>query len=706
KSVGEVMAIGRVFKESFQKALRSLETGLTGLDEAVPEGIAPDALETYLEDSLSHPTPERIRCLADAMRLGWSDGRLAELTDIDPWFIAQIRQLVEEEAVIRETRLEDLAARNLRRWKAWGFSDARLARLIGCSEDALRQRRQDLGVRPVYKKVDTCAAEFEASTPYFYSTYEEYNEAQRSEGKKALILGSGPNRIGQGIEFDYCCVHASLALREAGWQSIMVNCNPETVSTDYDVSDRLYFEPITLEDVLEIVALEQPDGVVIQLGGQTPLKLAKRLEAAGVPVLGTPYDSIDRTEDRRRFAELVEKLGLNQPPNESATSLAEAYAAAARIGYPLMVRPSYVLGGRAMEIVYGEDELARYFRAAVLASPEHPVLIDKFLADAIEVDVDVLADGRRALVAGMMEHVEHAGVHSGDSACSLPPHSLAGSIQAEIDRQAVALALELGIVGLMNAQFAVKGEEIFLLEVNPRASRTVPFVSKATGMPLAKEATWIMIGRPLEPERLRTMPLVPYAVKETVFPFARFPGADLVLGPEMKSTGEVMGRGRTFAEAFLKSQIAASNGLRAGGAVFVGVRDEHKADIVPIARTLAGLGYRLLATPGTRSALREAGLTDIEETSLKMDAPNNLFQFLAGGNVSLVINTTRSGKRRIDPTHLRRLVLTYNIPYCTTVEAARTLVDALHAMGSEPAFSYTPLRGYGEVTTSGGQEGR
>ena len=700
KSVGEVMAIGRVFKESFQKALRSLETGLSGLDEMVElTGNGDDEeVAAMLRDNLERPTPERIRCLADAIRLGWSDTRLGELTDIDPWFIVQIRQLVEEETVIRDTPLAEVTPAAMRHWKGWGFSDARMAHLMNQSETAVRQRRHALGVRPVYKKVDTCAAEFEAATPYFYSTYEEENEAVSSGGgrRKALILGSGPNRIGQGIEFDYCCVHASMALREAGWESIMVNCNPETVSTDYDVSDRLYFEPITFEDVMEIVALERPDGVIVQLGGQTPLKLARQLEQAGVPLLGTSYDSIDRTEDRKRFAEMVDKLGLNQPTNGIATSPEEARSIGERIGYPVMVRPSYVLGGRAMERVKNEGELEEYFNNAVMASPEHPVLIDKFLEGAVEVDVDVLADGARAIVAGMMEHVELAGVHSGDSACSLPPHNLSRAIQQEIDAQAVALALELGVVGLMNAQFAVKDGEVFLLEVNPRASRTVPFVSKAIGTPLAKEAVRLMIGQPLDPERVSRTTLAPFAVKETVFPFAKFPGADLTLGPEMKSTGEVMGRGRTFAEAYLKSQIAASNGLRAGGSVFIGVRDEDKASITPIARALTGLGYQVLATPGTRARLMEGGLSGIVETSLKPGAPNSLYRSMADNSLALVINTTRSGKRRIDPTHLRRMVLTYNIPYCTTMEAAGTMVRAMEEMGPGRDFEYYPLLGFGE----------
>ena len=702
KSVGEVMAIGRVFKESFQKALRSLETGLTGLDELDFKEFGVTDPKEFLEDNLSHPTPERILCVAEAMRQGWSDARIHDLSAIDPWFIAQLRQILDEEARIRTHRLEEVDALRMRRWKSWGFSDARLGRLMGAKTDAVRAKRLALAVRPVFKKVDTCAAEFEASTPYFYSTYEEENESIPISGKKALILGSGPNRIGQGIEFDYCCVHASMAFREMGWQSIMVNCNPETVSTDYDISDRLYFEPITFEDVMEIIELEQPTGVVIQLGGQTPLKLAEKLEAAGVPILGTPYDSIDRTEDRERFAALVHKLELNQPPNDIATSLDEAVQSAGRIGYPLIVRPSYVLGGRAMEIVRDPDQLERFFNAAIKASPEHPVLVDKFLGGAIEVDVDVISDGKTAVMAGIMEHIELAGVHSGDSACSLPPHTLPKEMQAEIERQSIALALELGVVGLMNAQFAMQEGKVFLLEVNPRASRTVPFVSKAIGVPLAKLATRLMAGEPLDPAQVGRQTLAPFAVKETVFPFARFPGADVTLGPEMQSTGEVMGRGKTFAEAFLKSQIAASNGLRPAGKVFIGVRDQDKQAVAPIAKALQKLGYQLLATEGTRKVLEDNGITGVAPTSLESGAPDNIFQHMADGSLTLVINTTKPGKRRIDHTHLRRLVLTYNIPYCTTVEAARTLVEALDDLGADWDFAYLPLRGYSDGTRPGG----
>ena len=699
KSIGEVMAIGRVFKESLQKALRSLETDLTGLDEMDYDGQSPAERDALIQQQLSRPTGERIRYLADAIRFGWSDERIYEATRIDPWFLDQVRALIEEEAQVRATEWEELSEPLLRRWKALGFSDSRLGFLMGVPEEALRRRRHALGVRPVFKKVDTCAGEFEASTPYFYSSYDRESESRPSSGRKAVILGSGPNRIGQGIEFDYCCVHAAMALREAGWEAIMVNCNPETVSTDYDVSGRLYFEPITFEDVMEIIEWERPDGVIVQFGGQTPLKLAGRLEQAGVPIMGTTQDSIDRTEDRKRFSALVGKLGLNQPAHALAGSAPEARAAAAEIGYPVMVRPSYVLGGRAMEIVYSEERLDGLFAEALRAAPGHPVLVDQFLTGAVEVDVDVLSDGREALVAGMMEHIEHAGVHSGDSACSLPPHNLAETIQEEITRQAVALALELRVVGLMNAQFAVQEDVVFLLEVNPRASRTVPFVSKAIGVPLAKLATRLMMGEPLASLGVVVRPLVPFAVKETVFPFAKFPGSDLLLGPEMLSTGEVMGRGRTFAEAFLKSQIAAStSGLRAEGSVFFGVADPDKPHVVPLARTLQGLGYRLLATPGTRKSLLEGGLGDITETNLSMESETSLYAHMLRGDLALVINTTTPGRRRIDPTHLRRLVLTYNIPYCTTLQAAQALVNALEVMGRERAFTYTPLKGYGEGT--------
>jgi carbamoyl-phosphate synthase large subunit len=628
------------------------------------------------------------------MRHGWSDERIFRATAIDPWFLDQIRQIVNEEGRIRVAGLTGLDDTELRRWKVWGFSDRRLARLMGTTEEDVRAERLSRGIRPVYKKVDTCAAEFQAETPYFYSTYEQETESRPTGRPKVMILGSGPNRIGQGIEFDYCCVHASMAIREAGLESIMVNCNPETVSTDYDVSDRLYFEPVTFEDVMEIVQVEQPRGVIVQLGGQTPLKLARRLEAAGVPILGTAYDSIDRTEDRRRFAELVAHLGLNQPPNGTAHSFEEARRIGRGLGYPILVRPSYVLGGRAMEVAHSEEDLEALFNEALRVEPDHPVLVDKFLGGAIEVDVDVLCDGAHAVVAGMMEHVELAGIHSGDSACALPPHSLPRTVQQEIGRQSIALALELKVVGLMNAQFAVKDGVVYLIEVNPRASRTVPFVSKAVGAPLAKHATRLMLGESLAAQNLSLQPLVPSAVKETVLPFAKFPGSDTQLGPEMHSTGEVMGRGGSFAEAYLKSQIAASNGLPPEGYVFIGVRDADKPLMAPLAASLLRLGYRILATPGTRRVLASAGVRDVAEASLDPGAPNALYGYLRKGRMALVINTTKPGKKRIDETHFRRLVLTYNIPYCTTVEAAQALVGALTALGKERRFTYLPLKGY------------
>jgi carbamoyl-phosphate synthase large subunit len=692
KSVGEVMAIGRVFKESFQKALRSMETGLSGLDELDSAGIPAAEREAQIADQLEHPTSERILFLAEAIRRGWSRERIYKLCKIDPWFLSQIEDLVKEESRIAAVGLATVEAGELRHWKSWGFSDRRLAKLMRTTEVKVRERRHALGIRPVYKRVDTCAAEFEASTPYFYSTYEQVSESVPTSKPKVVILGSGPNRIGQGIEFDYCCVHASMAIREAGWEAIMVNCNPETVSTDYDVSDRLYFEPVTFEDVMEILHIEQPKGVIVQLGGQTPLKLARALEEAGVPILGTAYDSIDRTEDRKRFAELVTLLKLNQPPNGIATSLEEARTLAAKLGYPIIVRPSYVLGGRAMEVVHREEDLERFFREALKVEPDHPVLVDKFLGAATEVDVDILGDGKHAVVAGIMEHIELAGVHSGDSACSLPPYSLSPEIQAEISRQSIALALELKIIGLMNVQYAIRQGEVFLIEVNPRASRTVPFVSKAIGVPLAKLATRLMLGETLDPKAVQVPPLVPFAVKETVLPFAKFPGSDTTLGPEMHSTGEVMGRGQTFAEAYLKSQIAASNGLKPDGYVFIGVRDDDKVAMVPVARTLQRVGYTVLATPGTLRVLEAAGLKGIQSTSLDPKSPTNLYQYITTGKVALVINTTRPAKKRIDSSHFRRLVLTYNIAYCTTVEAGQALASALDAVGKSRPFTYLPLR--------------
>src|SRR5688572_3947829 len=608
KSVGEVMAIGRTFQESVQKALRGLETGSDGFDERTTDRDA-------IEEELGDPGPDRIYYVADAFRIGMTLTEIHEISKIDPWFLAQIEDLVLTESLLAGQALDAIDADVLRNWKRAGFSDRRIAKLTGATQTEVRERRHSLGVRPAYKRVDTCAAEFATRTAYMYSTYEEECEAQPTDRRKVMVLGGGPNRIGQGIEFDYCCVHAALALREDGFETIMVNCNPETVSTDYDTSDRLYFEPLTLEDVLEIVHVEKPFGVIVQFGGQTPLKLARDLEANGVPIIGTSPDSIDVAEDRERFQKLLNKLKLRQPPNRTARSAAKALAAAEEIGYPLVVRPSYVLGGRAMEIVYHQSDLERYMREAIKVSNDSPVLLDRFLNDATEVDVDAVSDGRQVIIGGVMEHIEQAGVHSGDSACSLPPFSLTAEVQQELRRQTVAMARALNVVGLINVQFAIQksGQEsvVYVLEVNPRASRTVPFVSKATGVPLAKVAARCMAGKSLLAQGVTSEVVPPYySVKEAVFPFLKFPGADTILGPEMKSTGEVMGVGLTFAEAFVKSQLGAGAEVppRGRGKVVVSVRDEDQAKTVEIARKLAALGRPLVAARGSAAALAAAGL--------------------------------------------------------------------------------------------------
>jgi carbamoyl-phosphate synthase large subunit len=663
------MAIGRTFQESLQKALRGLETGVDGFDEKSSER---DAIENELAD----PGPDRIYYVADAFRCGITVDEVHELTHIDPWFLAQIEDIVHQEKALSGRSLEELDADALRRLKRAGFSDQRLAKLLACDQQVVRARRHQLGVRPVFKRVDTCAAEFATRTAYLYSTYEEECEAQPSDRKKIMVLGGGPNRIGQGIEFDYCCVHAALALREDGFETIMVNCNPETVSTDYDTSDRLYFEPLTLEDVLEIVHVEKPFGVIVQFGGQTPLKLARDLEANGVPIIGTTPDSIDVAEDRERFQKLLNKLKLRQPPNRTARSTQKALAVAEEIGYPLVVRPSYVLGGRAMEIVYQQSDLERYMREAVKVSNDSPVLLDRFLNDATEVDVDAVCDGKQVVIGGVMEHIEQAGVHSGDSACSLPPYSLTPEMQEELKRQTVAMAHALKVVGLMNVQFAIqKNEEdgvVYVLEVNPRASRTVPFVSKATGVPLAKIAARCMAGKSLADQGV-TGEIVPpyYSVKEAVFPFIKFPGADTILGPEMKSTGEVMGVGLTFAEAFVKSQLAAGDDLPATGRVFVSVRDEDKPRTIEIARKLASLGFTLVATRGTAAALAAAGLGVAPVNKVQEGRPH-IVDMIKNGEISLIVNTVEEKRVAVRDSYvIRRAALQGRVPVFTTLDGAR-----------------------------------
>ncbi len=678
KSVGEVMAIGRTFKESLHKALRSLEIGHAGLEP--PEVPAGEDGLGALFAAIDVPRPGRVWAIAEAFRRGVSLEEIHRRSAIDPWFLGNLRELVELEAGLAAARPEE-RREWLRPAKQAGFSDARLAALWGLSEREVREFRQASGLRPVYKRVDTCAAEFEAYTPYLYSTYEDECEARPTERRKVMILGGGPNRIGQGIEFDYCCVHAVFALREAGFETIMVNCNPETVSTDYDTSDRLYFEPLTLEDVLEIHDKEQPEGVIVQFGGQTPLRLAVPLERAGVPILGTPPDAIDRAEDRERFDQLLEKLSLRRPPGGMARSPAEAEAVAERLGYPVLVRPSYVLGGRAMQIVNDAESLRRYMRDAVRASPEHPVLVDRFLADAIEVDVDALSDGRRVVIGGVMEHIEEAGVHSGDSACSIPPYSLSKAVVDEILDATRRLALELGVRGLMNVQYAVKGSEVYVLEVNPRASRTVPFVSKAIGKPLAKLAALVMVGRTLE-ELGFVHEIVPthFSVKEAVFPFVKFPGVDVLLGPEMRSTGEVMGIDSDFGRAYAKAQTEAGNTLPTSGRVLASVRREDHERVAEAVRELAALGFEVLATEGTARAVERLGVRVTVVPKVGQGAPD-VVQRIERGEVDLVINTVSSDPAAVEDSYaIRRAALQRGLPYFTTAAAARAAAGAIRAL--------------------------
>ncbi|MGX2040162.1 carbamoyl-phosphate synthase large subunit [Methylocaldum sp. MU1018] len=675
KSVGEAMAIGRTFQESLQKALRSLETGVDGLVGKL-DVSAEDAGNVLLRE-LRHPGPERIFYLADAFRAGWTLDEVHAHSRVDPWFLAQIEELVQEEMGLAKRTLATLPSEELFALKRKGFSDSRLAALLGSAESEVRAVRHKHGIRPVYKRIDSCAAEFATATAYLYSTYEEECEANPTGREKIIVLGGGPNRIGQGIEFDYCCVHAAMALREDGYETIMINCNPETVSTDFDTSDRLYFEPLTLEDVLEIIHLEKPAGVIVQYGGQTPLKLARALEAADAPIIGTSPDSIDLAEDRERFQKLVDRLNLKQPPNRTARSLDEAMRCANEIGYPLVVRPSYVLGGRAMEIVFNDEDLGRYMREAVSASNESPVLLDRFLDDAIEMDVDAICDGKRVLIGGLMQHIEQAGVHSGDSACSIPPYDLCPKLQAQVREQVRQLAEALGVVGLMNTQFAIKGEEIFILEVNPRASRTVPFVSKATGYPLAKIAARCMVGKSLDEQGILEERIPGYySVKEAVFPFIKFPGVDPLLGPEMKSTGEVMGVGATFGEAYAKAQRAASVKLARGGNVLISVRESDKSKMIPIARDLLAKGFRLVATRGSAMVLEDAGIPCTTVNKVYEGRPH-IVDMIKNDELQFIINTTEGKKAIADSFTIRRQALQQQITYTTTISGARATCSAL-----------------------------
>ncbi len=685
KSVGEVMAMGRTFQESMQKALRGLETGADGLDEKTAD------LEK-IKAELSNPGAERLWYVADAFRAGMSQEEVFRHTFIDPWFLAQIEDLVRREQTLKGRNLSDLNAADLRELKRRGFSDRRLAKLLGTDQHAVRALRQALGVRPVYKRVDTCAAEFATKTAYMYSTYEEECEAEPTGRKKIMVLGGGPNRIGQGIEFDYCCVHAALAMREAGFETIMVNCNPETVSTDYDTSDRLYFEPLTLEDVLEIVHVEKPYGVIVQYGGQTPLKLARDLEKNGVPIIGTSPDAIDEAEDRERFQQMLHRIGLKQPPNRTARNEEAALEMAREIGYPLVVRPSYVLGGRAMEIVHQEADLVRYMREAVKVSNESPVLLDRFLNDAIEVDMDAICDGEDVLIGGIMEHIEQAGVHSGDSACSLPPYSLSQEMQDELRRQTVAMAKALKVVGLMNVQFAIQNGTVYVLEVNPRASRTVPYVSKATGHSLAKIAARCMAGESLKAQGATKEVTPPYySVKEAVFPFIKFPGVDPILGPEMKSTGEVMGVGTSFAEAFVKSQLAAGVKLPSGGKVFISLKGNDKAKSLDIAQALIGLGFTLCATRGTAAPLEQAGVPVTVVNKVAEGRPN-IVDMIKNGEISLIINTVDEDRRAIqDSCEIRHAALQHRVTYYTTLAGARAACVGMQHMRELQVFDLQGL---------------
>ncbi len=685
KSVGEVMAMGRTFQESMQKALRGLETGIDGFDERSTD-------QQEIETELGEPAPERILFVADAFRVGMSAEEVHQFSRIDPWFLAQIEEIVRDEQALAGKTIEQLDGPDLLSLKRKGFSDRRLGRLLNTEETVVRARRHELNVRPVFKRVDTCAAEFDTRTAYMYSTYEEECEARASNREKVMVLGGGPNRIGQGIEFDYCCVHAALALREDGFETIMVNCNPETVSTDYDTSDRLYFEPLTLEDVLEIVDVEKPFGVIVQYGGQTPLKLAEGLHANGVPIIGTSPDMIDRAEDRERFQKMLVELGLKQPPNRTARDPEQAIVLAEEIGYPLVVRPSYVLGGRAMEIVHHRSDLERYMREAVKVSNDSPVLLDRFLNDAIEVDVDAVSDGKQVVIGGIMEHIEQAGVHSGDSACSLPPFSLSRQLQAQLRDQTVAMAAALNVVGLMNVQYAIQGDAVYVLEVNPRASRTVPYVSKATGLALAKISARCMAGKTLASQGV-TREVVPpyYSVKEAVFPFIKFPGVDTILGPEMKSTGEVMGVGATFAEAFVKAQLAAGVRMPDSGKVFLSVRDADKDKVVELGQILDSLGFELVATRGTAAALADAGL-NVTAVNKVMEGRPHIVDMIKNNEIVMIINTVDERRASIQDSYsIRRSALQGRVTCFTTMAGARAACTGMRDMEEMRVYSVQEL---------------
>lgn len=689
KSVGEVMAIGRTFQESMQKALRGLEVGACGLDEKIDD-VSDEKNLAKIRYELHEAGSDRIWYIADAFRAGFTVDEVFLLTHIDRWFLVQIEELVQIENRLKQQTINDLDQETLWQLKRKGFSDLRIAKLLNTQEQAVRDLRVQYDIHPVYKRVDTCAAEFSTDTAYLYSTYEQECEANpQFNRKKIMILGGGPNRIGQGIEFDYCCVHAALALREDGFETIMVNCNPETVSTDYDTSDRLYFEPVTLEDVLEIAHVEKPNGVIVQYGGQTPLKLARALEAAGIPIIGTSPDAIDRAEDRKRFQEVVDKLKLKQPVNATVTDIDEAVIKAEQIGYPLVVRPSYVLGGRAMEIVYNEQDLRRYFKTAVSESNNAPVLLDHFLDDAIEVDIDVIADGEQIVIGGIMEHIEQAGIHSGDSACSLPTHTLSPEILAELRKQAKQLAFELNVKGLMNGQFAVKDNQVYLIEINPRAARTVPFVSKATGLPLAKIAARVMTGQSLTKQNV-TQEVIPpyYSVKEVVLPFNKFSGVDPILGPEMRSTGEVMGIGKTFAEAFAKAQLGSLSNMKKSGKALLSIREQDKPRLLEVAKRLIAHGFSIDATLGTAKALQQAGIA-CQIVKKENEGRPNIHDHIKNGEYSYILNTT-SGRAAIEASKiLRRSAIQYKVHYDTTMNAAYATTSALDY---DPAHSVIPLQ--------------